>query len=90
MQLIEVLEKATPLIFTAIAVAIIFAVWKWVIKLPARIQKRWYATTGLRGTGWSTYDGEKGGYFRCAKNWRCAILLFLGFDHPSLWEETKY
>ena len=87
--MIEMLEKAAPLIFAAIAVAIIFALWKWIIKLPARIKKRWHTTTGVRGTGWRTYDGESGGYFRRPKNWRCAFLLFLGFNHSSLWIEWK-
>ena len=85
--MIEILEKAAPLIFAGIAVAITLATGKWIIKLPARIKKRWHTTTGVRGTVGVSVDGKRVGSFRRPKNWWCALLIFLGSKKSTLWDD---
>lgn len=85
--MIEILEKSAPLIFTAIAVAIIFAIGKWIKKLPNRLKKRWYGKTGAYHTVMMTWEGEILSPPRsCPKNWWCALLLFLGSKNPNLFK----
>ena len=85
--MIEILEKAAPLIFAGIAVAIILATGKWIRKLSARIKNRWHTTTGVRGSEGITFDGKRVGSFRRPKNWWCALLIFLGSKKPTLWDD---
>ena len=85
--MIEILKKAAPLIFTAIAVAIIFAIWKWIKKLPGRLKKRWHVKTGSNDAVMMTFNREMLSRPRRPKNWWCALLLFLGINKPSLWDD---
>lgn len=86
--MIEMLEKAAPLIFTAIAVAIIFAIWKWIKKLPDRLKNRWHRKTGdPYYSVMMTMEGEiLSSPPRRPKNFWCALLLFLGCKNPDLWK----
>ena len=85
--MIEILEKAAPLIFAGIAVAIILATGKWIKNLPGRLKKRWHVKTGANDAVMRTFDGETLSRPRRPKNWWCALLLFLGINKPSLWDD---
>ena len=56
--MIEILEKSAPLIFSAIAIAIIFAIRTWITKLPNRLKRRWHTKTGANHTVMMTWEGE--------------------------------
>ena len=89
-DLLALWEEADHLIFAGIAITAIVGICAWAKGVPARLKKRWHTKTVGSSTAWRTWDGESGGYSRRPKNWKCAFLLFLGFNHSSLWKERKY